>query len=313
MTATETGTEVPSRNGSAPGLTLTWTDVDDALRALVERNDDGGFSTFYGIPTGGAVVAALMAGRVRGRILEAPEPGCLVVDDLVDTGATAYPYAARYRFDALFRKPWSPPRLAPGALERDAWLRFPWEPEGGAPVDAVTRIIQYIGEDPTREGLIDTPARVVKAYAELTSGYQLDPVKLLGTTFEAGTYDEMITVRRIPFSSLCEHHLLPFTGHATVAYIPGDRIVGLSKIPRCVLAFAKRLQVQERLTDQIADAMESVLAPRGVGVRIEATHTCSSMRGVEREAPMVTTAVRGLIKTDVMARGEFLSLASSPG
>jgi GTP cyclohydrolase IA len=156
-------------------------------------------------------------------------------------------------------------------------------------------LIELIGDNPKREGLLDTPKRVLKAYQELFAGYKQDPADILQRVFKDGIdYDQMIVVKNIPFVSFCEHHLLPFTGIAHVGYLPKGCVVGLSKIPRVVDVFAKRLQVQERLTDQIADAIFDHLGPQGVGVVISASHTCMSMRGVEKHgASMVTTALRG--------------------
>jgi len=157
---------------------------------------------------------------------------------------------------------------------------------------AVEDLLRALGQDPTREGLQETPRRVVSCLRELTDGYERDPEQILSTRFAADN-DDVVTVRRIGFTSLCEHHLLPIRGHATVAYLPDDEIVGLSKISRLVQAFAKRLQVQERMTRQIADALDEHVGRRGVGVAIAAEHDCMSRRGVETPAEMVTTAFRG--------------------
>lgn len=176
-------------------------------------------------------------------------------------------------------------------------------------LDAVRTLLVHIGEDPSREGLIETPARVVKAWSELTVGYAMDPAFILSKTFDVSC-DEMVVVRGIRFASTCEHHLLPFIGEATVAYLPTDRVVGLSKMARLVECYAKRLQVQERMTDQIANAMLEHLKPRGVGVVVKAHHLCMGCRGVRQPgAEMVTCATHGAFRTDQSARAEFLSLA----
>lgn len=171
---------------------------------------------------------------------------------------------------------------------------------------AVTTLLRALGEDPNRDGLRDTPKRVVKALTELTRGYDLDPSTILGTTFDVA-HDQMIHVRGITVQSLCEHHMLPFVGTAHVAYVPTDRVVGLSKIPRLVHAYAARLQVQERLTDQIAEAMMEHLSPVGVGVRLTCTHMCMTLRGVRESsgASMTTTALAGCFKQPEV-RAEFL-------
>jgi GTP cyclohydrolase I len=173
---------------------------------------------------------------------------------------------------------------------------------------AVREILTEVGEDPDRQGLLGTPARVHRMYTELTAGYHVDPARLMnGAIFEVD-YSEMVVVKDIPFYSLCEHHLLPFFGSAAVAYIPRGRVVGLSKIPRIVEMYARRLQVQERLTQQIADFLQDNLAPQGVGVVLEATHLCAVMRGVRKPGTVMTTsAVLGLFRSRDKTRSEFLA------
>lgn len=174
---------------------------------------------------------------------------------------------------------------------------------------AVREILAAIGEDPDRDGLRDTPARVARMYAETSSGLHEEPAQHLKVTFDAG-HEEMILVRDVPFYSMCEHHLVPFFGKAHMAYIPNTegRITGLSKLARLVDGFAKRPQVQERLTTQVADAMVNVLDPRGVMVVIEAEHLCMGMRGVRKPgSTTVTSAVRGIFLTDKAARAEAMS------
>jgi GTP cyclohydrolase I len=173
---------------------------------------------------------------------------------------------------------------------------------------AVREILEAIGEDPDREGLLDTPERVARMYAEICSGIHQEPGEHLTVTFDAG-HDEMVLVRDIPIYSLCEHHMLPFIGHAHVAYIPGQdgRITGLSKVARLVEGYSRRLQVQEKLTVQIADAMEATLEPRGVMVVLEAEHLCMAMRGVQKSgSSTVTSAVRGLFRQNIATREEAM-------
>jgi GTP cyclohydrolase I len=180
---------------------------------------------------------------------------------------------------------------------------------------AVREILEAIGEDPDRDGLLRTPLRIAKMYEEIFAGLHEDPSRHLTVTFEED-HDEMVMVRDIPLHSVCEHHLVPFAGHAHVAYIPGDdgRITGLSKIARLVDGFAKRPQVQERLTTQIADALVEVLKPSGVLVMIEAEHFCMSMRGVKKPGSLtITSAVRGLFKSNAATRAEAMSLITYPG
>ena len=289
--------------------TLTWKNIRAAVVKLASRHRHVTYTGVYGVPTGGAPVALMVANEMGLPMLEGPIAGALVVDDLVDTGRTLAPYFKQgvAAVDALYRKPWSPPEIAPHAELRAGWLRFPWERDQGEPVDAVVRLLQYLGEDPTRDGLLDTPRRVVKALRELTAGYHTDIASILTTTFDVA-YDGLVVVSRIPFHSLCEHHMLPFTGHATVGYVPRDRVVGLSKLARLVDAYARRLQVQERMTTQIADALDQHLAPLAAGVIITANHTCMSMRGIQREAEMRTSSLRGTLDTDTDLRHEFLAL-----
>jgi GTP cyclohydrolase I len=185
-------------------------------------------------------------------------------------------------------------------------------PSGAAadPIEALTReLLVRIGEDPRREGLRATPERVARSWREITSGYALDVKALLnGAVFKAPD-SNMVVVSDIHFYSMCEHHLLPFFGRAHVAYIPARKIIGLSKIPRLVAAFSRRLQVQERLTCQIASVLEETIAPHGVGVVIEARHLCMEMRGARSVcAPTKTSSMRGVFRTDARTRAEFLNL-----
>jgi len=179
--------------------------------------------------------------------------------------------------------------------------------------DAVRTILGEIGEDPDRPGLVDTPARVCRMYTELTAGYEVDSGEVLNDAVFDVDYSEMVVVKDIPFHSLCEHHLLPFAGTAAVAYIPDGRVIGLSKIPRVVDMYARRLQIQERFTQQVADFLMEHLQPRGVGVVVEATHLCASMRGVRKPGMvMATSAVLGLFRTSDKTRAEFFSHLDRP-
>ena len=180
----------------------------------------------------------------------------------------------------------------------------------GATFEAlVEEMLRRVGEDPGREGLRKTPERVAKALTWMTRGYTMDPVDLVRKAMFAEAHESMVLVRDIDLYSLCEHHMLPFFGKAHIAYIPNGRIVGLSKVARLVDVFARRLQVQERLTDQIADSMQATLQPAGVGVVIEAYHLCMMMRGVEKQhSKTVTSAVRGVFRDDARTRDEFLRL-----
>jgi GTP cyclohydrolase I len=285
---------------------VTWIEANHEAIRLANRWDGANLSGVYGIPSGGVPVALLVARLLDLPILEAPQPNALIVDDLVDSGATFADYDGPK--DALYRKPWSPTDVAPDATLVDDWIAFPWEKNHGAPEDGIVRLLQYVGEDPTREGLLDTPKRVVKAFREMTEGYAQDPASILATQFTED-YDQMIVLHSIEFASMCEHHLQPFRGTAAVGYIPSEKIVGLSKLARLVDAYARRLQVQERMTEQIAAALQEHLHPRGVAVYVEAHHSCMGNRGIRKhEGRMVTQKLLGLMKDDPSARAEFMNL-----
>lgn len=174
---------------------------------------------------------------------------------------------------------------------------------------SVRELLTYLGEDPTRAGLQRTPERVARMYEEMTAGYRIDPEALINGAIFDVDYDEIVIVKDIDFYSLCEHHMLPFFGQAHVGYIPDGKVIGLSKIPRIVEMFARRLQIQERMTVQIADFIVETLQPRGVAVIVEGKHLCSMMRGVKKDnARLVTTAMKGVFKTDPRQRDEFFTL-----
>lgn len=282
---------------AADKVYLTWGEV----LAMIAM-DEGAPQALkvYGIPRGGAVLAGILE-ATRGCVaVDDPNKADVIVDDIIDSGAT------QARYEETFKKPvWA--LMKKGSAH--GWIVFPWE--GNDPLkdieDTVIRQLQFLGEDPNREGLKETPARAMKALLEMTSGYQQDPKKILSKVF-VEPCDEMVVVRDIPFWSLCEHHLLPFHGTATVAYVPSGKIVGLSKIPRTIQAFARRLQVQERLTQQIAQAMNEALEPKGVGVLVKASHLCMAIRGIRSEGEMVTSCLLGAMKDDPKAREEFLAL-----
>jgi len=179
--------------------------------------------------------------------------------------------------------------------------------------DATINILTAVGEDPGREGLLNTPGRVARMYDELLGGYRVDPVKLINGAFFDVDYKDMVVVKNIEFASLCEHHMLPFVGHAHVAYIPDGKVIGLSKIPRIVDMFARRLQVQERMTHQIANFLNEVLHPCGVAVVVEGVHMCSMIRGVKKgDASMTTSAMIGVFAENSVTRTEFMAHLDRP-
>ncbi len=268
--------------------TLTWADIRKMAIKLPPGRP-------YGVPRGGAILAAL-----TGREADTPDEADYILDDLIDSGRTRAYWRSLYPskpFHALIDKQRN------GDLE---WITFPWEVEGKKDIeDTVVRQLEFIGEDPTREGLLETPARVIKALGEMTQGYQDSPELILSKVFTQD-YDEMVVLKDIEFWSLCEHHLLPFHGRIGIGYIPAGKIVGISKLARLVKCFSRRLQVQERMTQEIAKAIQSHLKPLGVGVIVQATHLCMAMRGVEEPANMVTSCLLGAFRDT--ARPEFLRL-----
>ena len=178
--------------------------------------------------------------------------------------------------------------------------------------DSVKNMLKIVGEDPNREGLIKTPERVFKAFVFMTKGYKQDPKEILNEALFESSNDEMVLIKDIEFYSMCEHHLLPIIGRAHVAYIPDGKVVGLSKIPRMVEVFARRLQIQEQLTEQIADAIIQTIQPKGVGVVIQARHMCMEMRGVEKvNSTTTSSALRGMFR-ETKTRSEFLDFINSP-
>lgn len=267
----------------------------------------------YPIPRGGVPVAYRVKGMIGLTIVNRPEDANVFLDDIIDSGETMRKYCDRYPgvpFIALIDK--TNPNLEPRYV--DQWIVFPWEgSEEGSITENITRIIQFAGDDPTRQGLLETPRRVAKAWSEWCDGYGKDPKEIL-KVFEDGaeSCDEMVVVKDIPVYSHCEHHLAAIFGTATIAYIPNGRIVGLSKMSRLVDVFAHRLQVQERLTNQIADALFDNLHPLGAAVTIKARHMCMESRGINRQGTVtVTSALRGAFKTDPTVRAEFYSMSNS--
>lgn len=300
MESKRSATQVVAR----PLTVLTWQDCRARMNALAI--DDAQASVF-GVPRGGLCAATLL---LKARVVHHPGEADIILDDIIDSGKTRARYEKEWpgrRFVALVDKQ--------GADRNLGWVQFPWETATNeAPAeDGIRRVLQAIGEDPEREGLQDTPRRVVKAMQEMTAGYRVDPAQILARVFNEQA-DEMVVLSGIDFTSLCEHHLLPFTGHATIAYIPSKAVVGISKLARLVECFARRLQVQERMTHQIADAIAEHLKPRGVGVVLRAHHQCMGCRGVRKAgASMTTSALAGIIKNDPSARAEFLALARTNG
>lgn len=258
----------------------------------------------FGIPRGGVTCAFALAHALgHGIVVDDIEHANIIVDDIIDSGTTRDKYMGMAKEGAFFY---------PFFTSGEEWLIFPWEDtEEHSASDIPIRLLQYVNEDPTRGGLLETPKRYLKAWKHFTSGYDVkdDAIKDLLKVFEDGAdkVDEMVLVKSIPIYSQCEHHLVPFFGVAHIAYIPNGKIVGLSKLSRLADVFARRLQVQERLTNQIADALETHLKPKGVAVVIECRHLCMEARGVSQQgSSTITSAMRGVFRESVETRNEFM-------
>lgn len=267
--------------------------------------------TLYGVPRGGIPAAMMVMNELTAMgvlcvLVDTPDEAEYIVDDLIDSGRTRahmlelYPDKA---FFALFDKE---------ATGDERWYVFPWEVAGEdlSATDIPVRLLQYIGENPARGGLLETPRRFLAAWQHWAAGYKQNPADVL-KTFKDGAeqYDDMVLVRDIPVYSHCEHHLAPFFGVAHIAYIPNGRIVGLSKLSRLVDIYARRLQVQERMTNEIAGALETHLQPLGVAVVIECRHLCMESRGIARQgSTTVTSAMHGVFRDNDSARAEFMGL-----
>jgi len=287
---------------------LTMQEVLALVDEMVARIPADGMKKVYGIPRGGVPVALALCSDPAFTLVDTPEEAEVFVDDIIDSGKTRDNWVVKYPGKLFFSL------LHDGNRESGTWYVFPWENAGAADTsaeDIPLRMLQRIGEDPERDGLRDTPARVVRSWDELYKGYKEDPAEHLRKRFDNEEhYNEMVLLRDIEYYSTCEHHVLPFFGKMHVAYIPkpDGRIVGISKIARMVDGYARRLQVQERLTQQVADAMQSALDPMGVAVYCEGQHLCMLARGArQHESVMVTSALRGVC-LEQAARLEFLLL-----
>lgn len=263
----------------------------------------------YPIPNGGVPAAYALASEFNLEVTDNPEEADFLFDDTIDSGRTMEKWCEEYPekpFLALIDK------TDGDNPYRNDWVVFPWETNGGGDInDNIIRILQFVGDDPAREGLHETPARVAKALGHWFSGYDQDPSEVL-KVFEDGaeSYDQMVVVKDIPIYSKCEHHMADIFGTATIAYIPDGKIVGLSKLSRLADIFSRRLQVQERLTQQIADALETHLQPKGVGVMIKARHMCMESRGICQQGHhTITTALKGAVRDESETRAEFMALA----
>lgn len=268
------------------------------------------YSGLYAVPMGGFPVAAMLSTLLRLPVTLTTNAQTLIVDDLIDSGKTLSRFPSNDKA-VLVCKNGRMSEVAHYGSRIEGWIVFPWETKSGGAEDAVVRVLECIGEDVTREGLLDTPARVVRSWDKLYGGYKQNPDELLQRTFGAESYDEMVILRHVNFFSTCEHHMLPFYGDVSIAYIPKGRVVGISKLARLVEVYARRLQIQERMTDQIARAIERNLQPVGVMVVVNGQHFCMTSRGVEKQnAIMTTSSILGLFKESDAARNEFLHLVT---
>jgi len=268
-------------------LELSWAEVIERAEKLSRRIPDHSF--IYPIPRGGMFAALAIAAVDRRScftIVAKREQATAYVDDVVDSGETRRRYADK-PFYALVNKP------VEGIGE---WVSFPWERIDGevaGPEENIRRLIEYIGDDPNREGLRETPQRVIRSYDELFCGYSQDASRVL-KVFNDDSCDEMVVVKDIEVYSMCEHHMLPFFGRCHVAYIPDGRVVGVSKLVRLVEIYARRLQIQERLCEQVTEALDKHLKPKGSACVIEAVHFCMTSRGVQKQhSKMITSSLTG--------------------
>ncbi len=288
-------------------------------------------SGIYGVPRGG-VLLAYAVGRelsqqqipVVNGIMSDEEvrerSDILVVDDIIDSGATRTVYArnpflalhSKKPLDAYLDKFGHSPFSSTGFLNEvgKVWVKYWWEAgsEDQGPEQNITRLLEYIGEDPNREGLKETPARVLRSYDELFAGYKVDPESVF-TVFDGEDYDQMVLLRDIEIFSSCEHHWLPFFGKAHLAYIADGKIIGVSKLARLMEIYSRRLQVQERIGEQVVDSLMEHLKPKGAACVIEARHMCMCSRGVSKQnSIMVTSSLRGVFQEEDSARAEFMNL-----
>ena len=275
---------------------MTWEEIFERLKPVDKEG-----ALVYGVPRGGMIAAGFLK---RATNITSPEQADLILDDIIDSGKTRDTYKDTYPdkpFVALVNKCFEDKDIG--------WVVFPWERNERSSIeDAVVRQLEFIGEDPKREGLLETPARVVRSWKELFAGYQQDPICIL-KTFTDGACDEMVLLKNIEFYSTCEHHILPFFGKAHIAYIPNGKVVGISKLARLLEVYARRLQIQERLGQQVTEAINKYLHPKGAACILEAQHFCMVSRGIQKQnSIMVTSSLTGAFRDTPEARAELLAL-----
>lgn len=262
------------------------------------------YDSLYPIAKNGLYIAYFLEKMTNIPIRFELSKNSLIIDDIIDSGRTLKPYTQDKA--VIYAKNGNHKKVNYFVEKTDKYIVFPWEKDNDIE-DAIIRQLEYIGEDPTREGLSETPKRVVKSWSKLFGGYNQDPKQII-KTFKDGACNEMVILKDIEFYSTCEHHLLPFFGSINIGYIPDGQVIGVSKLARIVELYSRRLQLQERLCSQIADLLEKALKPKGVIVVAEAQHFCMTARGVEKQkSKMITSALRGVFD-DIKPREEFLSL-----
>jgi GTP cyclohydrolase IA len=290
---------------------MTYQDIINDSKLLAKKIKEVGkqYSGIFGVPSGGILPAFIISQDIGIPFLDYQQDNCLIIDDLIDSGRTLQKYTG-YDWAVLYRKKHSP--LTSYFLkEVDGWIDLPHEKDETADIeDHITRILEYIGENPNREGLIDTPKRVVKMYKEIFRGYN-ERQKPQITVFDNGKdgifYDQMI-IDTGDFYSQCEHHTVPFFGKYYFAYIPDKKIIGLSKVARIVDYYSAKLQIQERLVKEIVDEIEKVCQPKGIALIMKGEHLCKTMRGCKKKGKMITSDMRGGFKDNSETRNEFLKL-----
>ena len=291
-------------------------DLDVLVAKLSTPFHNDLFRKVYGVPRGGVPVAVAISERMQIPLTMDPtEPKVLIVDDLVDSGRTRNRYPGK-PYACLHIKPHSPePDFFAKRIPND-WINYFWEAEEPPIQDHIIRCLQFIGEDPCREGLLETPNRVVRSWEEMFAGYQQDPEDVF-KSFDGDGMNGLVYLKGIEFHSTCEHHMLPFWGEAMIAYIPAGKVIGISKLARLLDIFARRLQVQERIGEQVTLALMEHLRPVGAACLIEAKHLCIACRGVKKQhSVMGYSSLKGVFlehtHAGVAARSELMSLWSRP-
>ena len=267
---------------------------------------------WWPVPKNGYPIAQTMAETLKPEreittvFSEAPDEYCTIIDDLIDSGKTLSKYPNNKKA-VLYVKNNNEKKVDYYVRKIDGWIQLPWESDDEME-ESIERQIQYLGEDTSRDGLKGTPQRVIKSWTHLFSGYKKDPKEHL-KVFEKGSYDQMVLLKDCEFYSTCEHHLQPFFGSAHIAYIPGKKVIGISKLARILETFSRRLQIQERIGEQITDFLMKELGAKGAGCILEAKHFCMIARAVEKQnSVMVTSSLKGVFRKDSKARGEFMNL-----